>query len=365
MRTVLLLVGLAACLAGCGRHDGIDATAAAAEGQLTPAQMSFLRFTPATEVATADVADVAGTIEFDEERTARLSAPIAGRVTELLVHIGDRVDADAPLVAIDSPEVKAAQAEFVRAEADARLTRKAAERSERLKAARAIAEKDWQQATEDALKAGADLDRAHAQLERLHVTPGDPSSRYVLRAPFAGTVVERRAAVGMETGGDSADPLVVVSDLSRVRVNLRVPERQLGLVTAGARVAVRVDAYPQDFPGTILAVGDVVDDTTRTVPVRCTVPNPDRLLKPAMFARVTLKGDPTHALLVVPTAALLSDGEKFRVLVRTADGGLESRRVEVGVEVDGRVQVLSGLRAGEQVVSEGAIFAARQMESQS
>jgi cobalt-zinc-cadmium efflux system membrane fusion protein len=261
--------------------------------------------------------------------------------------------------------VKAAQAEYVRAESDARLTRKAADRAERLRAARAIADKDWQQATEDARKAGADLDRARAQLERLHAAPGDASSRYVLRAPFGGTVVERRAAVGMETGGEAGEPLVVVSDLSRVRANLRVPERQLALVSPGARVGVRVDAYPEEFPGTIVAVGDVVDDATRTVPVRCTVPNPDRLLKPAMFARVTLKGDAGRALLVVPTTALLSDGEKFRVLVHTRDGGLESRPVEVGAEVDGRVQVRSGLRAGEEVVSEGALFAARQLASQS
>src|SRR5207249_934819 len=81
--------------------------------------------------------------------------------------------------------------------------------------------------------ATAELDRARAALERLHLTPGEPTSGYLLRAPLAGTVVERRAAVGMETGAESGDPLVVVSDLSRVRVNLRLPERQLGLVDRG------------------------------------------------------------------------------------------------------------------------------------
>src|SRR4029077_6919572 len=97
-----LLLVLAAFVADCGHHD-VDATAAAAERPLTPAQMSFLRLHASTQLARADVADVAGTIEFDEERTARLSAPIAGRVTELLVHLGDRVDGDAPLVVIDQP----------------------------------------------------------------------------------------------------------------------------------------------------------------------------------------------------------------------------------------------------------------------
>ena len=356
----ILLVALAA-LPACRRQEATEATAAAAEARLTPAQLSFLKFAPVAEVEGTSLADLNGTIEFDEERTARLAAPVPGRVVQLLVQAGDRVDADQPLVALESPEVKAAQADYVRADGDSRLARKTAERATRLRAAQAIAEKDYLQAGEDAQKAAADFAHARAQLERLRVAPGEPTSRYLLRAPLGGTVVERKALVGMEASAESAEPLVVVSDLSRVRVVLRVPERQLPLLQPGQAVAVRVDAYPQEFPGTVAAVGDVIEDATRTVPVRCTVPNADRLLKPAMFARVTLKAPPGLRLTVVPSHALLSDGQHFRVLVRTGDGRLESRPVEVGAQVDGLVQVRSGLRVGEEVVSEGALFAAQQL----
>jgi cobalt-zinc-cadmium efflux system membrane fusion protein len=284
-------------------------------------------------------------------------------VVELLVAVGDRVDADQPLVVLDSPEVKAVQADLVRAEADERLARTAAERAERLHVARAIAEKDYQQAAEEARKAAADLERARAQIERLRVAPGERTSRYVLRAPLAATVVERKALVGMELSAESGDPLVVVSDLSRVRVVVRLPERELSLARPGQAVAVRVDAYGEEFPGTVAAVGDVVDEATRTVPVRCTVPNPDHRLKPAMFARVSLEAPPGLRLVVVPSGALLSDGRRFRVLVRRADGSLEPRPVEVGAELGADVEVLSGLRVGEEVVSEGALFAARALAS--
>ncbi len=365
MRSVYFLP-LLLVAAACGRHDAVEPTAAAAaERSLTPAQLGFLKFAPVAEMEVADVADLSGTIEFDEERTARLAAPVAGRVVELVVRVGDRVEADAPLIAIESPDVKSAQAEYVRAESDARLTRKGAERAERLHAVAAISEKDYQQALEDARKAGAELDRARAQLERLHLTPGDPVSRYLLRAPFAGTVVERRAAVGMEAGAETAEPLVIVSDLSRVRVNVRLPERQLGLVQSGQPIAVRVDAYAEDFPGTVAAIGDVIDDATRTIPVRCAVPNPDHLLKPAMFARVTLKAAPGRRLVVLPVTALVSDGREFDVLVHGADGRLERRRVDVGAELGGNVQVLAGVRPGEEVVSEGALFAMRQLAASS
>ncbi|TMA64994.1 MAG: efflux RND transporter periplasmic adaptor subunit, partial [Deltaproteobacteria bacterium] len=359
MRRLFVPLGLClALLAGCGRaNDAADATAAVAPHELTPAQLSFLKFTRVAEVEASSVANLSGTIDFDEQRTARLNAPVPGRVVELLVQVGDHIDADQPLVALESPEVRSAEADYVHAEADLVVARKAAERAERLRAARAIAEKDYLQAQEDAQKAAADFERARAQLERLRVTPGARTSRYLVRAPFAGTVVARKASVGMSAGPDSPEPLAVVSDLSQVRVVMRVPERQLPLVRPHQTVTVHVEAYPDEFPGEVTVIGDVVDDATRTVPVLCAVPNAQRLLKPAMFARVTLKAPPGLRILAVPVRALLSDGQRYRVIVRRPDGGLEPRAVEAGAEIDGHAQVLSGLTVGDEVVSEGALFA--------
>jgi cobalt-zinc-cadmium efflux system membrane fusion protein len=356
-----LLAVIPGWLAGCaGAPDAAKATAAVLEPHgLTAAQMAFLKFAPVAEVEPERLAELGGTIDFDEQRTARLTPAVPSRVAELLVQVGDHVEADQPLVALDSPDLRSAEADYVRAESDLLLARKATSRADRLREARAIAEKDYIQAHEDARKAEADFEKARAALERLHVAPGEQTSRYLLRAPFAGTVVERKALVGMTAGPETTEPLVVVSDLSAVRVVLRVPERQLSLVRAGEEIAVRVDAYPEAFPGQVVAIGDVVDEATRTVPVRCAVLNADHLLKPAMFARVTLKSSPGLKMLAVPASALLSDGEGFRVIVRKADGSLETRPVEVGADFDGRVQVLSGVQVGENVVTDGALFAAQ------
>jgi len=200
-------------------------------------------------------------------------------------------------------------------------------------------------------------------LERLHIAPGDRATRYLVRSPIAGTVVERKAVLGMEVSPENADPLVVVSDLSRVKVSIRVPERQLGLVRAGQAVQVHVDAYPDAFPGTVAAVGAVVDDATRTVVARCLVANPDQRLKPAMFARVTASAPSDLRVVAVPTAAILSDGQHSQVIVRAPDGSLVLRSVEIGAEVDGHVLVLSGLAVGDEIVTRGALFAARALEN--
>ena len=362
-RALAALLALGA-LAACGRHRQ-DAPAPAADtppAVLSGAQLGYLEFGKVSEAAAPDVA-LGGTIDFDDERTARLNAAVPGRVSELLVHVGDHVEADQPLMVLESPEVKAAESEYVRAEADLTVANKAAERAGRLKAVQAIAEKDYLQATEDAQKAAADFDRARAVLERLRIAPGDSSTRYLLRSPVAGTVVERKAVLGMEVSPENVEPLIVVSDLSQVRVNLRVPERQLGLVRAGQPVRVRVDAYPEDFTGTIVGVGAVVDDATRTVMARCVVPNPKLRLKPAMFARVMAQAPPELRLVTVPFDAVLSDGRQSQVVVRGADGALALRVVELGAEVGGRVQVLSGLGVGDEIVTRGAIFAARALES--
>src|SRR5207249_5086687 len=100
-------------------------------------------------------------------------------------------------------------------------------------------------------------------------------------------------------------------------------ERQLPLVRPHQAVAVHVEAYPDEFPGEVTVIGDVIDDATRTVPVLCAVPNAQRL-KPGMFARVTLKAPPGLRILAVPASALLSDGQRYRVIVRRPDGGLRS-----------------------------------------
>jgi membrane fusion protein, heavy metal efflux system len=352
--------------AGCGGSPAETAPVSPGDtppAALSAAQLGYLQFGKVDETAAPDVANLSGTIDFDDERTARVSAVVPGRVTELLVHVGDRVVEGQPLLAIDSPEVKSAQAEYVRANSDLVVAHKAAERAARLRTVQAIAEKDFLQANEDATKAAADFERARATLDRLHVEPGDRTTRYLLRTPVAGTVVERKAVLGQEVTPESADALVVVSDLARVKVSVRVPERQLGLVHAGEDVRVRVDAYPTEFPGRIAAVGAVVDDATRTVVARCIVPNDEERLKPAMFARVTVTAPPDVKLVAVPVAAVLSDGQRSQVVVRQADGTLVLRTVELGAEVDGHVQILSGVSLGDEVVTQGALFAARALET--
>lgn len=318
-------------------------------------------------VAEAGLTAATGKVTFDEERVSRVASPVSGRVVELLAHPGDRVAKGQALLTIASPDAQSAVADYVAAEADEAVAARSLDRQKRLFKDQAVSAKEVQQAESDATKARAAQARAAGRLEVLGIDPKAldvRTSRFLLRAPIAGVVVDRPAFPGMEVRPDSGTPLVVVADLSRLWVMADVYERDLPRVARGQAATVRVAAAPgRDFVGRVAHVGDLVDAATRTVKVRVEVDNPKLELKPEMFARVAIQGTaPDAPVVTVPSAALLSDGEGFAVVLATGDGRYQKRAVEVGGEQDGRVRVLSGLARGDRVVVDGALYVKAEIE---
>jgi cobalt-zinc-cadmium efflux system membrane fusion protein len=286
---------------------------------------------------------------------------VSGRVVGLLAHPGDKVRRGQGLLVIASPDAQAAVADLVAAQADQAVAARSLDRQRRLLAEQAVPGKDVLQAESDATKAAAAVARAASRLEVLGLDPTSPEAnkaRFVLRAPIDGVVVERPAFPGMEVRPDGATPLVTVADLSRLWVLADVYERDLGRVSVGVGATVRLVASPaRAYRGQVTHVGELVDPATRTVKLRIVVDNAGLELKPEMFVRVTVEGPAAAApVLGVPASALLSDGEASAVVVALGQGRFQRRTVELGGEQDGRVRILSGLKAGEQVVAEGALF---------
>jgi membrane fusion protein, heavy metal efflux system len=164
---------------------------------------------------------------------------------------------------------------------------------------------------------------------------------------------------------DQATPLLTVSSLDTVWVLADAYEQDLGLVAEGDEVGITVPAYPgQIFPGKVTHVGEVVDSSTRTVKIRCTADNPGHKLKPEMFAKVDVKNVAGRKFMTVPSKAVLTEGDKSVVIVATEGNTFRTRRVDVGPEMDGHIRILGGIAPGEKVVTDGAIFMKREIESQ-
>jgi RND family efflux transporter MFP subunit len=165
----------------------------------------------------------------------------------------------------------------------------------------------------------------------------------------AGVVTEKKAVQGMRFMPGEA--LYQVSDLSAVWVVADVFEQDLGLVKAGAKAQVQINAYPgQVFEGKVTYVYPTLKAETRTVPVRVELANPGLLLKPGMFAQMELQATEKAKAVTVPLSAVIDSGTRQIVLIQLQEGHFEPRDVKLGARSDNYVEVLSGVKEGELVV---------------
>jgi membrane fusion protein, heavy metal efflux system len=319
-------------------------------------QLSALKIMGVEEFPVPLAEPLNGRIVYNENFTSRVSAPIAGRVVELRAQPGDPVRAGDVLLRLDSPELATAVSDLRKARADEARKKTAYERAKMLFDAQVFARKDYESAEADYLQAQAETQRAALRLRNLGPASAE-SERFGLRSPISGVVVERKANPGMEVRPDLQDPLFVVTDPRRLWALIDLPERNLSKVKAGQPVSVEVDAYPGErFPGRIERVGDVIDPATRRVQVRCSVPNPERRLKPEMYARVTLLADENRKAIRIPNTALVTEGIHSYVFVETRPGTFVRRQVDFVVQDRDYSYVDAGVGLGQRIVVSGAVL---------
>lgn len=319
-------------------------------------QLAALKIKVAEELPVPLAEPLNGRIAYNENFTARVSSPIAGRVVSLRLQAGDAVKAGDTLLALDSPELALAVSDLNKAQADETRKRLAFERAQKLHSGEVLPRKDYETAEADLVQARAETQRARLRLRNL-VPGGGAGERFVLRSPIGGIVSERKANPGMEVRPDLPDPLYVITDPTRLWAMIDLPERNLSKVAPGHPVAVEVDAWPGErFAGVIEKIGETVDPATRRIQVRCDLPNPARKLKPEMYARVTLLADENQRALRVPNGALITEGLYNYLFVEKSAGVFEKRRVTLRLQDRDYSYVASGLNPGERVVASGALL---------
>nr|HQU63510.1 efflux RND transporter periplasmic adaptor subunit [Nitrosomonas sp.] len=207
------------------------------------------------------------------------------------------------------------------------------------------------------VRARSETERNRLKLANLGVHNRQMDGRFVLRAPLAGIVTERNINPGMEVKPDLPLPLFVISDLSRLWVLIDIFEKDIGLISRGAHVRIHVPAYPEEsFVATIDYISQVVDETSRTVKVRCIIQNEDKRLLPAMFASATVLSDPGDRVVIIPLTALFSEGESDWVYIDTGNHRYLKRRVTVGLRTRNQAVIRDGLNPGERFVADGALL---------
>ncbi|HEX5683194.1 MAG TPA: efflux RND transporter periplasmic adaptor subunit [Ideonella sp.] len=281
----------------------------------------------------------AGRVEPDERRVYAVAPKFEGYVERLHVNVtGQPVAKGQPLFEAYSPELVSAQREYAIAMQGALA----------MKDAGSDAQAGMAQLAESSLTRLRNWDLSPDQVSAL-TKSGQVQRTVSFRSPVSGIVTEKKALQGMRFM--PGEMLYQVTDLSSVWVLADVSEQDVGLIKPGANAKVRVGAYPnQMFEGRITYVYPTLNPDTRTVPVRVELPNPGLRLKPGMFAQVDMEVGGAAPVLTVPDSAVIDTGTRRLVLVQVKEGRFEPREVELGGRGDNFVEIVKGVREGEQVV---------------
>jgi len=309
---------------------------------------------------------LSGKVAYGEDRYSRISSPLRGRVVEVRAHLGDRVKMGDILLVVDSPDIAQSYSDYVKEESELQYDTRAYELAKDLYENKAMALNDLKQAENQLVKARAEFRRAKERLLSLRVAaeeleePPDKqqiTSRFEMKSPLTGIVVERAVTPGQSVTGDSDPVLFTIADLDLLQVVADVYEQDLGLVREGQSAMVKVVAYPDmEFPAKVTAVGDLVDPVTRTIKVRAQVNNKSRKLKPEMFARLQLDVSDAAKFLTVPREAVLEvDGKQF-VYVLEDEHRYVKREVKTANISPDQLRILDGLTQGERIVTRGAVL---------
>lgn len=299
-------------------------------------------------------------VVFDESRTSRLGAPLAGRVSAVYVERGQSVKTGQPLYSVSSPSVAELRSDREKALVEQKTAKANLDRIQSAVEAQVLPEKELVAAHQQLAEANVALRLAEEKLASLKVSGGGDAAAFTVTAPRDGVVVEKSVAIGQTVSPDNAS-LMAIADLSMVWVVADLFGPRLAGVTVGTRARVIVgngDAAERE--GTIDQISSVVDPERHTVPVRIKLANPDGTLRPNAYVQVRLL-DPTPATAVVPASAVMADGHQTFVYVENPKGVLRRRNIEVGSVINGRMPVLSGLSPQDRVVVTGVILVDNQI----
>ena len=325
-------------------------------------QLAQLAVTTAAP-AQAMIVELPARLVWNEDRTQRIFAPLAGRVSAIHADLGKAVRKGEVLLGLQSPEFGAAQADAAKADADLRLADKALARQQELFEAGIVARKDLEQAQADAVRAKAEAQRAQARVA-MYASHTMVNQQLGLVSDLTGVVVEKNVNPGQEVRPEHFGPtslaLFVISDPSSLWVQIDAQGVDLPILRPGASFELSISTLPdRKFRGRVMASADVIDPNTRTVKVRGVVNNPDRLLKAEMLGTARISRTMGSGLSV-PASAVLLRGTQHYVFVRTGPDTFEPREVTLSHESNRLSVISSGLVVGEQVVSENALLLARE-----
>jgi cobalt-zinc-cadmium efflux system membrane fusion protein len=305
-----------------------------------------------------DFLDIPAHIEADPSRVVRIFPPLSGRMLGLRVLPGQEVKKGDVVATLQSSDIAVARSDFEKAKIEVLRADRALTRGKLLLDHEVLSQADYYELEAADQTAHSELERARQRIHELGFSENDTSDEVALRSPIPGVVLEIGTAAGeMQRSLDNATPIATIANIDSVWIVGDVFERDLASLKPGREVQVVVPAYPGlNLTGRIANIGDAIDPSTHTLKLRVVLGNPKHTLKTDMFATIRIPGAARNAI-ILPSTAVLHEGEKTSVFVVNASGKYEQRPVTIGRTFDSgpvkSIEVLSGINDGEKVVTSG------------
>jgi cobalt-zinc-cadmium efflux system membrane fusion protein len=360
-------------LTDCGARKNAEAGPSGEPTQIQPAlftvpaeQLGHLTIAPVKSGTWSTTVHTTGTVDWDADHTTQAITQVSGPIIRILVDTGASVKKGDPLLYVSSPDVSNAISAYKKARNREELTRRVLRRTQELFDRGAVAQKDLESAQADVNDAATDVQNTMQPLkifginkqeideaERQGVTINPELAVY---SPIAGVIVQKLVSPGLLIqAGQTA--CFTISDVSTVWVQGHIFDRDLPSVRAADAVEETNTSFTQKFHGTVSYIGALVDPATRTTSVRIVTRNPGGLLKKDMFVDAVIHTKTQKNILTVPVSAVLrNEQNEPLVYVEVQPGKFAQRLVNLGAQQDSTIEIRSGLKEGEKVVSEGSLF---------
>lgn len=324
-------------------------------------QLKLLALSPVRQ-AQVEKIELPARLVWNEEKTQRVYSAFSGRVGIISVDLGQQVSTGQVLAKLSSPEFGAAQSEAQRAQADLILARQTNERQQKLFEIGVIARKELDQSNAELKRNEAAFELAQNRI-KIYENPSAINLELALRAALNGVVVERNINPSQELRPDlNQAPLFVISDPTSLWLQIDAQERDLASLSPGSAIDVKVSALgDRVYPARLSVVGEQIDPVTRSIKLRAIVSNLDRSLKSEMLAKAVYQKQ-SKGLLEVPSAAVFLRGKQHAVFVAVSSASFELREVDVAELGTDRTLIRTGLREGEQVVTQNALLLLREIK---
>ncbi len=312
--------------------------------------------------------ELPGEIVANPDRLAHIVPRVPGVVRQVMKNLGDFVAAGDTLAVLDSRELADAKASYLAALKRVEISGTSLTREETLYTKKISPELDYLEAKRAFEEAHIELKSAEQKLHTFSLSddavsklPSQPDmsyTRYEMKAPFSGVIIEKHIALGELVKDDRA--VYVIADLSTVWVNIQVYQKDMLSVRKGQQVVISAGKAVPDVTGTISFIEPVAGTETRTALAHVALRNPKGLLRPGLFVTAKLAVDKISVPVLIPKTALVSEGGKAEVFIQTEEG-FKPQTVTLGRSNDSHVEVTDGLKAGQQYVAKGGFTLKAQM----